>query len=471
MVGLTLFSGLFPELSGQIPSRSKVNRKQLEANSTGLQSIQMPVDSSRLEGFYKLSVSERREMLAKIAELTPEQVEAWSSSGELSEDSADRMIENVIGTYSLPIGVATNFIIDGEHYLIPFVLEEPSVVAAASNMAKRCHANGGFTSDNDDPVMIGQIQVVGCDDPGAAKASVLENSAELVESCNAVDPILVKFGGGCRDIRARIIETDSGPMVIVHILVDCRDAMGANAVNTMAETIAPKIEGMTGGTVILRIISNLAVHRLARVSAVFSPEEISDKGDARQGSEVIDGVLQAYHFAKADPFRATTHNKGIMNAISPVAIACGQDWRAVESGAHSFAAHERVYGSLTHWEKDSGGNLVGSIELPMAVGLVGGAVRVHPAAQANVALLGITSADELAKVMAAAGLAQNLGALRALATVGIQAGHMKLHVRNMAVTAGAEDGEVDIVAARLRERGARITQKAVEEELASLRAE
>ena len=471
MVGLTLFSGLFPELSGQIPSRSKVNRKQLEANSTGLQSIQMPVDSSRLEGFYKLSVSERREMLAKIAELTPEQVEAWSSSGELSEDSADRMIENVIGTYSLPIGVATNFIIDGEHYLIPFVLEEPSVVAAASNMAKRCHANGGFTSDNDDPVMIGQIQVVGCDNPEAAKASVLENSAKLIESCNAVDPILVKFGGGCRDIRARIIETDSGPMVIVHILVDCRDAMGANAVNTMAETIAPKIEGMTGGTVILRIISNLAVHRLARVSAVFSPEEISDKGDARQGSEVIDGVLQAYHFAKADPFRATTHNKGIMNAISPVAIACGQDWRAVESGAHRFAAHERVYGSLTHWEKDGEGNLVGSIELPMAVGVVGGAVRVHPAAQANVALLGITSADELAKVMAAAGLAQNLGALRALATVGIQAGHMKLHVRNMAVTAGAEDGEVDIGAARLRERGGRITQKAVEEELASLRAE
>nr|AIE92444.1 hydroxymethylglutaryl-CoA reductase, degradative (mvaA) [uncultured marine group II/III euryarchaeote AD1000_22_H02] len=431
----------------------------------------MPVDSSRLEGFYKLSVSERREMLAGIAGLTPEQVEAWSSSGELSEDSADRMIENVIGTYSLPIGVATNFIIDGEHYLIPFVLEEPSVVAAASNMAKRCHSKGGFTSDNDDPVMIGQIQVVGCEDPEAARASILQNSVELMESCNSVDPILVKFGGGCRDIQARIIETESGPMVILHILVDCRDAMGANAVNTMAETIAPKVEGLTGGTVILRIISNLAVHRLARVSAVFTPEEMSDKGDATQGSEVIEGVLQAYHFAKADPFRATTHNKGIMNAISPIAIACGQDWRAVESGAHSYAAHERVYGSLTHWEKDDGGNLVGSIELPMAVGLVGGAVRVHPAAQANVALLGITSADDLAKVMAAAGLAQNLGALKALATVGIQAGHMKLHVRNMAVTAGAEGPEVDIVAARLRERGGRITQKAVEEELEMLRAE
>ena len=410
-------------------------------------------------------------MLAGIAGLTPEQVEAWASSGELSEDSADRMIENVIGTYSLPIGVATNFIIDGEHYLIPFVLEEPSVVAAASNMAKRCHSKGGFMSDNDDPVMIGQIQVVGCEDPEAARASILQNSAELMESCNSVDPILVKFGGGCRDIQARIIETESGPMVIVHILVDCRDAMGANAVNTMAETIAPKVEGLTGGTVILRIISNLAVHRLARVSAVFTPEEMSDKGDATQGSEVIDGVLQAYHFAKADPFRATTHNKGIMNAISPIAIACGQDWRAVESGAHSYAAHERVYGSLTHWEKDDGGNLVGSIELPMAVGLVGGAVRVHPAAQANVALLGITSADDLAKVMAAAGLAQNLGALKALATVGIQAGHMKLHVRNMAVTAGAEGPEVDIVAARMRERDGRITQKAVEEELERLRAE
>ncbi len=431
----------------------------------------MPVDSSRLEGFYKLSVSERREMLADLAGLTPEQVEAWSSSGELSEDAADRMIENVVGTYSLPIGVATNFIIDGDHYLVPFVLEEPSVVAAASNMAKRCHDRGGFASNNDDPVMIGQIQVVECDDPTSAMREIIGNKQELIDSCNEVDPILVKFGGGCRDIEARIIETESGPMVIVHILVDCRDAMGANAVNTMAETIAPKIEGMTGGTVILRIISNLAVHRLARVSAVFTPEEMSDKGDSTQGSEVIDGILQAYHFAKADPFRATTHNKGIMNAISAIAIACGQDWRAIESGAHSYASHERIYGSLTHWERDEDGNLVGSIELPMAVGLVGGAVRVHPAAQANVALLGITTADELAKVMAAAGLVQNLGALRALATVGIQAGHMKLHVRNMAVTAGAEGGEVDTVAARLRAQGGRITQKAVEEELAKLRSE
>lgn len=432
----------------------------------------MPIENSRIGGFYKLSVSERRDLLAEIADLSDEHVEAWAESGELDEDSADRMIENVVGTYSLPIGVATNFVIDGSHYAIPFVLEEPSVVAAASNMAKRCLANGGFSSNNDDPVMIGQIQVVGCEDPEGARDSILAVKKELVSNCNEVDPILVKFGGGCKDLSARVIETGSGPMVIVHIHVDCRDAMGANAVNTMAETIAPRVEEISGGTVILRIISNLAVLRLARVSAIFTPKEMSDGGkDSKQGSEVIDGVIQAYHFAEADPFRATTHNKGIMNAISAVAIACGQDWRAIESGAHSYASHERTYGSLTKWSKDDSGNLVGEIELPMAVGLVGGAVRVHPAAQANVALLGVGSANELAKVMAASGLAQNLGALRALATVGIQAGHMKLHVRNMAVTAGAEGEEVDMVATVLRERGERITQTSVIEALEEIRSE
>ena len=429
----------------------------------------MPVDNSRLSGFYKLSVPERRAMLAELAGLTEEQVQAWADA-ELDEGTADRMIENVIGRYSLPIGVATNFIIDGEHYVIPFVVEEASVVAAASNMAKRCQKNGGFTSNNTDPVMIGQIQVVGCEDPVASREAILASKDELIQSCNDVDPILVKFGGGCKDVEARIIETDSGPMIIVHILVDCRDAMGANAVNTMAETIAPRIESISGGTVILRIISNLAVHRLARVSATFTSEEMSDSGDdASRGAEVIDGVLQAYHFAAADPFRATTHNKGIMNAISPIAIACGQDWRAVESGAHSYAAHERTYGSMTHWEKDSNGNLVGSIEIPMAVGLVGGAIRIHPGAQANVALLGINSAEDLAKVMAAAGLAQNLGALRALATVGIQAGHMKLHLRNMIASAGASADEIEPVAAIVRESGDRITMATVESALEQVR--
>lgn len=430
----------------------------------------MPVDSSRLKGFYKLSVPERRSLLSDIAGLDERMVEAWASNGELSEEVADRMIENVIGTYSLPIGVATNFIIDGEHYLIPFVVEEASVVAAASNMAKRCHSKGGFVSNNDEPVMIGQIQVVGCDDPEAARQAILSSEKELIEACNDVDPILVKFGGGCRGVEARIIETGSGPMVIVHILVDCRDAMGANAVNTMAETIAPRIEELSSGTVILRIISNLAVHRLAKVSATFTPEEMSDTGSDREGgSRVIDGVIQAYHFAAADPFRATTHNKGIMNAISPIAIACGQDWRAIESGAHSYASYGREYGSMTHWEEDDDGNLVGSIEIPMAVGLVGGAVRIHPGAQANVALLGLRTANDLAKVMAAAGLAQNLGALRALATVGIQAGHMKLHLMNMVAASGAEGEEIEAVAKMVRESGERITMAAVEEALTIVR--
>ncbi len=431
----------------------------------------MPVDNSRLKGFYKLSVPERRARLAELAGLTDEHVQAWANA-ELDEGVADRMIENVIGRYSLPIGVATNFVIDDEHYLIPFVVEEASVVAAASNMAKRCQAKGGFTSNNTDPVMIGQIQIVECENPEASRLAILSAKDELIQACNDVDPILVKFGGGCRDVEARIIETMSGPMVIVHILVDCRDAMGANAVNTMAETIAPRIEALSAGTVILRIISNLAVHRLARVSATFTPTEMSTKGDdSEQGSEVIDGVIQAYHFAAADQFRATTHNKGIMNAISPIGIACGQDWRAIESGAHSYCAYGQEYGSMTHWEKDAEGNLVGSIEIPMAVGLVGGAIRIHPGAQANVALLGINSADDLAKCMAAAGLAQNLGALRALATVGIQAGHMKLHLRNMAASAGAEDHEIEAVATIVRESGERITMAAVEAALTQIREE
>lgn len=429
----------------------------------------MPVDNSRLKGFYKLSVKERRDMIAELAGLDQEAVDALAAMGELSESAADRIIENVVGTLALPVGVATNFIVDGEHYLVPFALEEPSVVAAASNMAKRCHATGGFVSNNTEPIMIGQIQVVGCEDPFAAKEAVLSGADELISACNEVDPILVKFGGGCKSLEARVIDTDSGPMVIVHILVDCRDAMGANAVNTMAETIAPTVERITGGTVILRIISNLAVHRLAKVSATFTPLEMVNSGEtAEEGAKVIDGIIQAYHFAAADPFRATTHNKGIMNAISAIAVACGQDWRAIESGAHSYASHERVYGSLTHWEKDTDGNLVGSIELPMAVGLVGGAVRVHPTAKANVAIMGARSADELAKVMAAAGIAQNLGALRALATVGIQAGHMKLHARNMAVTAGASDDEVDKVVEIARASG-RITAAAIEAALEQVR--
>lgn len=430
----------------------------------------MPVNNSRLKGFYKLTVDERRQLIAESSKLQPEQVAALAKNGELDDSAADRMIENVIGTMSLPVGVATNFIIDEKHYVIPFCLEESSVVAAASNMAKRCHVNGGFTSANDGPMMIAQIQLLDIQDHEDAKRQLLENKVDLMALANSLPSTMIRLGGGCKDITSRSIETLSGQMFIVHIHVDCRDAMGANAVNTMAETVAPKIEELTGGTVILRIISNLAVHRLARVSATFTPEEMSDTGNnASQGSEVIDGVIQAYHFAAADPFRATTHNKGIMNAISAVAIACGQDWRAIESGAHSYAAYGRTYGSMTEWSTDSDGNLVGSIELPMAVGLVGGAIRIHPGAKANVALLGVESANDLAKVMAAAGLAQNLGALRALATVGIQAGHMKLHLQNMIVAAGAEDGEIEEVSALVKSSGERITMAAVEKALEAIR--
>ena len=382
------------------------------------------------------------------------------------------MIENVIGTYSLPIGVATNFIIDGEHYLIPFVVEEASVVAAASNMAKRCHTKGGFFSDNDEPVMIGQIQIVGCEDPEEARLAILSAEKELVEACNDVDPILVKFGGGCKGVEARIIETGSGPMVIVHILVDCRDAMGANAVNTMAELIAPEVERLTGGRVHLKILSNLAAHRLARVEAIFTPEELSNDGTIENGQDVINGIIEAHHFAVADPFRATTHNKGVMNAISSVAVACGQDWRAIEAGCHAWASHaNNHYTSMTNWRINEDGNLHGSIETPMAVGIVGGASKVHPVAKANLAILGVKSANELAGIICAAGLAQNLGALRALATNGIQAGHMKLHSRNMAVSAGAQGEEIEIVAARLQAHSGPKTQTTVKKILDELRNE
>ena len=409
----------------------------------------MPVDNSRLEGFYKLSVSERRMKLAEIANLDDEHVQAWAASGELSEDAADRMIENVIGTYSLPIGVATNFIIDGDHYLIPFVLEEPSVVAAASNMAKRCIANGGFRSNNDEPVMIGQIQIVSCENPDIAKENILSSKEELIQKCNEVDPILVKFGGGCRDIEVRIIDTESGPMVIVHLLVDCRDAMGANAVNTMAEAVAPRLETITGGRVYLRIISNLAIHRKTKATAVWPAEFLG-------GEEIVDGIIEAFAFACADPFRVATHNKGIMNGIDPVVIATGNDWRAIEAGAHTYSNWKEGHSSFTEWVKTVDGDLMGTIEIPMAIGLVGGATATHPTAKTCVKILDVKipgGAAELSQVICAVGLCQNLGALRALASEGIQRGHMGLHARNLAVQAGAKGKEIDVLAEKLKQSG------------------
>ena len=300
----------------------------------------MPVDDSRLSGFYKLSVEDRRKKVASLSGLSPEEIDALASNGELSEIAADRMIENVIGTMSLPVGVATNFVIDGKSYLIPFCVEESSIVAAASNMAKRCLSNGGFKTNNDDPVMIAQIQVLDLPNVEDAAEAVLTAKYELMAMCNSLPSTMIKLGGGCKDIITRSIDSMSGRMLIVHLLVDTRDAMGANAVNTMAELVSGKIEEITGGRVHLRILSNLATHRLAKVEATFTPEELSEDGTRENGSKIISGILEAHHFAMADPYRAATHNKGIMNAISAIALACGQDWRAIEAGCHAWAAVE-----------------------------------------------------------------------------------------------------------------------------------
>lgn len=430
----------------------------------------MPVENSRLSGFFRHSVAERRNLVQRLAGLTDEQVSALAANGELEDDAADRMIENVIGTMSLPVGIATNFVIDKKHYLIPFCLEESSVVAAASNMAKRCLEKGGFRTQNDAPMMIGQIQILDCPDINQSQLALHQAKDELIDLCNSLPSTMVRLGGGCKRIETRIIESLSGPMLVLHIIVDCRDAMGANAVNTMAELIAPEVERLTLGRVHLKILSNLAAHRLARVEATFTPVELSNDGSKENGDQIIQGILEAHHFALADPFRAVTHNKGVMNAISSVAVACGQDWRAIEAGCHSWASFSNDnYSSMTEWKISDEGYLVGSIETPMAVGIVGGASRVHPVAKANLAILGVTSASELAGIICAAGLAQNLGALRALATNGIQAGHMKLHSRNMAVSAGAEGKEIELVAAKLQSHIGPKTQTVVQKILEEIR--
>jgi hydroxymethylglutaryl-CoA reductase len=405
--------------------------------------------TSNISGFYNLASAERLEVLKAFAGLTDEELAVLSTKGSLDE-LADRMIENVVGTMPLPLGIATHFEINETEYLIPMAIEEPSVVAAASNAAKMARARGGFQTSSTEPIMIGQIQVTNLSDPSSAKFTVLDHKTEILELANRCDPVLVKLGGGAIDLDVRVIATDSGPQVILHLLVNVKDAMGANAVNTMAESVAPFIEEITGGAVHLRIISNLATHRLARAKAVFARDAIG-------GEAVVEGILNAYHFAKADPFRCATHNKGIMNGIDAVVIATGNDFRAVEAGAHAYASITGRYLPLTCWEKSSEGDLVGTIELPLALGLVGGATTTHPTAKVNVKLLGVRTANELAEIIAAVGLAQNFAALRALATEGIQRGHMSLHARNVAIAAGATGDQIERVAEILvRERKVRL---------------
>lgn len=401
-------------------------------------------ESSELQGFYKLSLEERRDILKKATSLSDEEIKTLANTGGLPAEVADHMIENVVGGFTYPLGMATNFKINGKDYIVPMALEEPSVVAAASNAAKMARVKGGFTVTNTGPVMIGQIQVVNVPMPEDAKAKLLARKGDLLKKANDQDPMLVSLGGGAKDMSVRVLSTLKGPMVVVELIVNTGDAMGANAVNTMAEAVAPMVEEISGGKVFLRIISNLADRRLVRATAVFDRKAVG-------GGDVVDGIVYAYAFADADPYRCATHNKGIMNGVIAVGIACGQDIRALEAGAHSYASRSGKYKPLTTWEKNRDGDLVGKLEMPMAVGLVGGAAKTHPTARADIKILGVKTAIELAEVMGAVGLAQNFAALRALASEGIQRGHMKLHSRNIALSAGATAELIDIVATRMIE--------------------
>ncbi len=389
--------------------------------------------TSRISGFYKLPVAERVKIVKEFADLSDEEEKLLLSMSALPMETADSMVENVVGAFQLPLGVATNFLINGKDYLIPMAIEETSVVAAASNAAKMARVKGGFTAIASDPLMIGQIQILNPSKNAAEE--IKKHKEEILELANAQDKILISLGGGAKDVEVRRLRDD---MMCVHLIVDVRDAMGANAVNTMVEACAPFIQSITGGRTLLRILSNLADKRVVEAHAVFDKNAIG-------GEKVVDDIIHAYEFASIDSYRAATHNKGIMNGIDAVVIATGNDWRAIEAGAHSFAS-KNGYTSLTTWGENEEGDLVGTIKIPMAVGLIGGATKVHPLAQLSLKILNIKSAKELAGIIASVGLAQNFAAVRALATKGIQDGHMRLHAKNIAIMAGAQGDEIDKVA-------------------------
>ena len=411
----------------------------------------MAEKSSRLPGFYKLSLAERADVIAEWAGLTEEEKAILTGQG-LSNEQADHMIENVIGTFCMPLGIAVNFLINGRDYLIPMAVEEPSVVAAAGHAAKLFRAGGGLRTEASDPVMIGQIQVMDIPDMDAATAAIEANKEKLMGIANECDPIMIRFGGGARDIVVRPLpDTAVGPMLIVHLLFDTRDAMGANAVNSAIETMAPTIAKLTGGRTGLRILSNLADQRISKAWGVIPAEKLETHGIP--GKKVARLIEEANAFALADPYRAATHNKGIMNGIDPVCIATGNDWRAIEAGAHAYAARNGRYTALTQWRVNEDGDLYGEITLPTAVGMVGGATKVHPTAKVAMKILGVQTAAELGQVMAAVGLAQNLGAIKALSTVGIQRGHMRLHARQVAIAAGATNNQVQLIADKMADAG------------------
>jgi hydroxymethylglutaryl-CoA reductase len=408
--------------------------------------------SSRVAGFYNWTLEERLTWIARWADLTDQEMNALRGVMGLNLEKADQMIENVVGLYALPLGIALNFRVNGRDILAPMVVEEPSVVAGASFAAKLARAGGGFHADSTPPEMIGQIQVLDVPDLSGAREALLSAREQILARADEVDPVIKRLGGGARDIEVRLLpDTPAGPMLVLHLIYDCRDAMGANAVNTACEALAPLVEKITGGRVGLRILSNLADRRVTRARCLI-PAQALAFGDYA-GEQVAQGIVEAWAFAAADAYRAATHNKGIMNGIDAVALAVGQDWRAIEAGAHAYAARSGRYTSLSTWQLDENGDLVGHLEIPLAVGTVGGASRTHPVARANLKLLRAETAQDLAQAMAAVGLAQNLAAIRALATEGIQKGHMALHARQVAISAGAADFEVDQIAQKMVDEG------------------
>jgi hydroxymethylglutaryl-CoA reductase len=425
--------------------------------------------SSRLAGLYDQSLEERIDRIVQWAKLTQEEAAILRGAEGLDLTRADQMIENVVGLHGLPLGIAVNFVVNGRDVLVPMVVEEPSVVAGASFAAKLARAGGGFRATTTAPEMIGQLQVLDVADPWSARFDLLAVREELLVLANETDPVIVDLGGGARDLEVRVLEqTPVGPMLVVHLIFDCRDAMGANAVNTACETLAPRIEQITGGRVGLRILSNLADNRLARARCAVPVDALAFRDFS--GERVAQGIVEAWAFAAADPYRATTHNKGIMNGVDAVVVATGNDWRAIEAGAHAYAARSGRYTSLSTWARDAAGDLVGTLEMPLAVGVVGGATRVHPTARVALKILGVRTARELAEIIAAVGLAQNLAALRALATEGIQRGHMRLHARQVAIAAGATGDEVPQVVERMVAEG-HIRSDRAESILAQLRNE
>jgi len=400
--------------------------------------------SSQISGLYKMPVKKRIDLVKDFAELNKEETHLLSSC--LDMDIADRMIENVLGTFEIPLGIAVNFKVNDKDYLIPMAIEESSVVAAASNAAKIARIQGGFKTECTDPLMIGQIQILHMNDVAGAAQKIIDKKKEILKLANEQDKVLVKFGGGARDLEVRILDSPIGKMIVTHLVVDVRDAMGANAVNTMCEALAPMLEEVTGGKVRLKILSNLADKRIVKAKAVFDKEKMG-------GEHVVDAFLESYNLAAVDPYRAATHNKGIMNGIDALIVATGNDFRAIEAGAHAYASRNGQYTSLSRYYKDKNGNLVGELELPMAVGIIGGAGNIHPKAKLCKKILGIQTAQELAEIVVSLGLAQNFAAVFALSTVGIQKGHMSLHAKNIAVMAGATGEEIEKIANQMVKEG------------------